>query len=425
MKVSKNIYLHYIPFLFIPNVLFAQINVGEYDFVDCNASRGLTIPFNKDKQGKLIEKKQLKLTTFYNVNEQLIYSYKIIVTENTKLQLSIKHNNVNDNYYTEIYDANQIDFCEKFKTKKLKPKYLSSENRYLINAKKADILFLQVVNTSVGNCGHQLLINDGTNDTLSFTAIHIPCERKIKPLDIAKPLAIKNNEVINKNISLSKKESNKTDLTFLKLNLVNANTLKKISFSPKITDETSGDSVDVYLQKDSSFTFISNKQKKYNIQLNVIGYTPINQTVFFNTNLEKTIALQPLKNGEKITLKNIYFYANTYALKEESNLQLEELLNFLIKNPNQKIQIIGHTNGDTYIKKNNALKAYGEAWTFDGTSKQLSLARANAIKQFLITNNIKSSRVLVKGKGGEEFIIKNPTTIEEATKNMRVEIALI
>ena len=97
----------------------------------------------------------------------------------------------------------------------------------------------------------------------------------------------------------------------------------------------------------------------------------------------------------------------------------------MIDNQSVTIEIQGHTNGDHKIFKNKAYVNLGEEWNFHGSSKHLSLKRSEAIKFFLVTNGVNSERLLAVGQGGQMPIIKDPETMEEGQKNIRVEVVIL
>ena len=64
------------------------------------------------------------------------------------------------------------------------------------------------------------------------------------------------------------------------------------------------------------------------------------------------VPLQPIKIGNKIVLKNIFFDTDKFVLKPESFIELEKLTVFLKKNTKIKIEIGGHTD-NVGTKKHN------------------------------------------------------------------------
>ncbi len=103
-------------------------------------------------------------------------------------------------------------------------------------------------------------------------------------------------------------------------------------------------------------------------------------------------------------LDNIYFETDKYDLVGQSFSTLDNVANYLNRNPSLTIQIIGHTDND------------GE----DYHNQILSDNRANAVKQYLVNKGIAASRLTHIGKGSREPIASNDTP-EGKQQNRRVE----
>ena len=115
---------------------------------------------------------------------------------------------------------------------------------------------------------------------------------------------------------------------------------------------------------------------------------------------------QNIKKGEKIKLNNIFFNVNDFNLLPESYLELNRLVNFLIKNPNLNIKIDGYTD-NTGTEQSNLI---------------LSTKRAESVKNYLIKNGISKNRISSEGHGSKMNKYPNDTPANRA-KNRRVEIS--
>lgn len=122
----------------------------------------------------------------------------------------------------------------------------------------------------------------------------------------------------------------------------------------------------------------------------------------------KDIPLQPIKKGETVILKNIFFDTDKYDLKPESTVELEKLLNLLNQNPKMKIEISGHTDnvGD------------------DKYNQTLSENRARSVYDYLISHSIAIERLSYKGYG-ETVPIDTNDTEEGRANNRRTEFKVI
>ena len=122
----------------------------------------------------------------------------------------------------------------------------------------------------------------------------------------------------------------------------------------------------------------------------------------------KDVALNPIKKGEKIILKNVFYETDSYDLKQKSLIELNKLLAFLNQNQEIKIEISGHTD-------NVGLHDY---------NMELSKNRAKSVYTFLINNKIKPERLIFKGYGELQPISSNETE-EGRADNRRTEIKIL
>ncbi len=120
------------------------------------------------------------------------------------------------------------------------------------------------------------------------------------------------------------------------------------------------------------------------------------------------IALSPVRKGESIILKNIFFDTDSYKLKETSFIELNNLAVFLKKNQNLKIEISGHTD-NTGTEKHNM---------------QLSLNRAKSVCEYLVSKGIPSERLTYKGYGSK-FPVAGNNTEAGKRQNRRTEIKIL
>lgn len=120
------------------------------------------------------------------------------------------------------------------------------------------------------------------------------------------------------------------------------------------------------------------------------------------------IYLEPLASQKEITLKNIFFETNKYDLKEKSFIELNKVVDLLIKNPTIKIEISGHTDNVGNAKDNLLL----------------SQNRAKAVYEYLISQKIAKTRLNYKGLGSKKPIADNNTE-EGKQKNRRIEIKIL
>ena len=176
----------------------------------------------------------------------------------------------------------------------------------------------------------------------------------------------------------------------------NINSLKKLNFSP-------ADSVfKIFLTPGYQFLFTVTAPhyltKSVILDLKDITNYKEHKLDFF---------LSSVDTQKVYILENIYFDFDKAELKPESFPELDKLIKFLLENPELKIEIGGHTD-------NIGTKEY---------NLQLSLARAEAVANYLIGKGIDRKRIEVLWFGDEQPIAPNDTE-ENRQKNRRVEFKL-
>lgn len=112
--------------------------------------------------------------------------------------------------------------------------------------------------------------------------------------------------------------------------------------------------------------------------------------------------------GKTIRLENIYFETEKSVLLENSNEELNKLVNLLKQMPGLKIKILGHTD-------NQGNESF---------NKKLSEERAKAVKNYLVSKGIDESRLSSLGYGSEQPIESNETK-QGREKNRRVEFLIL
>ena len=146
-----------------------------------------------------------------------------------------------------------------------------------------------------------------------------------------------------------------------------------------------------------TFTVPLPSNRQYVIEVTYDGYamTSLGFDLTYNANQTSyhlDIPMNPLNSGSANILKNIYFDLNSATLRKESNIELNNLANFLRTNPNIHIELGGHT--DTRGKAEDNLT--------------LSTERAKAVYTHLIqVERIDANRLTFVGFGESEPIISD------------------
>ncbi len=243
----------------------------------------------------------------------------------------------------------------------------------------------------------------------------------------------KQKPVIENIIKPIEKKKDTVQLVKLKCLLSDVYSGEFIKTSPVII--STDDNKPIYAQQKENgineFTLPGNKQYK----LTFTSEEYFDYSLTFNT-LSKPdssvkdpgvleIKLEPVLLNKNTLLNTIYFYPNTPVTKPESEFEMNKLKLFLKKNPNAIIEIAGHSNGNQHIRPEKIISKKDIEWLFEGTSKQLSLARANKIKAQLMSYGINESRIKINSYGGDRPVYQSTKNWDEIKKNMRVEILLI
>lgn len=128
----------------------------------------------------------------------------------------------------------------------------------------------------------------------------------------------------------------------------------------------------------------------------------------YNSPIELLVNLRPIEVGMSYRLNDIYFDFNSFELRPESEVVIEEFKAFLQENPNLKVSIEGHTDNIGNNQDNLIL----------------SEKRARAVYDHLIHLGIPSSQIQYKGYGETKPIVSNASK-EGRARNRRTEFVII
>jgi outer membrane protein OmpA-like peptidoglycan-associated protein len=120
---------------------------------------------------------------------------------------------------------------------------------------------------------------------------------------------------------------------------------------------------------------------------------------------EYTLTIEPTK---VYTLRNVHFDTGKATLRPESYAAINDLLEVMKNKKKMVIEIAGHTDdvGD------------------DDSNLRLSQARAETVKNYLISKGIQKERVSAKGYGETQPAASNDTP-EGKQENRRTEVRII
>ncbi len=185
----------------------------------------------------------------------------------------------------------------------------------------------------------------------------------------------------------------------------------------------------------------NNRSGKWYVTCQVIGFRSFKKPIDYNDpqrdrdvqlgsdqEIIFPVTLTRVKRGDYVEMDEVKFLPNSSILTPDSKRELMELLAMMNENPNYRIRLHGHTNGDD----GRDIIALGRSRDFfalntanerrAGSAKELSELRAETIKQYLLANGISDDRIAVKGEAGKQPIFDPRGT--NAGGNDRVEVEI-
>ena len=151
------------------------------------------------------------------------------------------------------------------------------------------------------------------------------------------------------------------------------------------------------------------------------SYVPTVKKTYFiikgtepNLTVTKTVCLAKLKEGDIFELKDIYYDYDKSTLRPASIVQLDKAYDFIMRNPNVKLELSSHTDSRASNEYNMSL----------------SQRRAQACVDYLVkVKGVPANRIVAKGYG-ETKLTNNcsdgvPCTEAEHQMNRRTEIRIL
>lgn len=165
---------------------------------------------------------------------------------------------------------------------------------------------------------------------------------------------------------------------------------------------------------DSDYTIIASKGGYFSksIPYTTRGKTPDPTTLIqdvTNVSLDTTVILDQLILEKSIVLENIYYDLDKAEIRNDAAVELDKLVKILADNPSIRIELSSHTDSrssDTY-------------------NQDLSQRRAQSAVDYMVSKGIAADRLVAKGYGESQLIIKDAKTEEEHQVNRRTEFKVI
>lgn len=383
--------------LFVFFILFlTELNAQTIHKINCLMP--YEISFDKSVQGNEVIRK----VEFENHDDHTFW-YKIKFSENEKFSYQIESMDDQKSFDIYFYQYDGSNFCRSFIQNNLE--LISFENNLEQKVEKGSVYYLGVYPLFPGGCGHKIKLKSGESTlVVESQRSGSSCNNEEVVIN-PDPISGKQNVVISGKV-----------LDDVSNNKINA----RISF----VDPFTGHQKQIFSTQKEGFSIDVLEDGDYKVMIQAFGYKDEITAISAHKGETYTFRLKS-SDRKNYVLNNVYFYPNTYALKDESVEELESIFSYLVNHSGTQIEVIGHTNGDKDVKASRFVKENGEEWNFSGTAKELSFRRASKIKDYLTTKGIDELKIKAEGKGGQEMIVKEPSNMTDAMKNIRVEVIIV
>ena len=288
-----------------------------------------------------------------------------------------------------------------------------------INTPDDDIYY---VSTKDGKRGYYASVRE---DGMGYTDIYmitVPEEKKKEPEPVkTEPEPVKEEPVKEEPVKEEpkKEEPKKSELQPLKYIVKVVDADSKAGLDAKVRLQGLKDNIVVGMAPQGEgvfqFNITSTQAKEYRLSVEREGYVFQNQSIRIEGSkpeaktINKTVVMRKLVVGVSSILRNIYFDFSKASFKSESYNELNKLLTMMQQNSGMNVEISGHTD------------AVGSKTL----NKILSQARANAVKNFLVSKGIDTRRVTAVGYGEERPLASNDDEDEGREYNRRVEFKVL
>jgi outer membrane protein OmpA-like peptidoglycan-associated protein len=219
----------------------------------------------------------------------------------------------------------------------------------------------------------------------------------------------------DKDLYVLERDEANAALVVFKGKITSCSDTKPVGATIIVLDNATGKPVGVYNSNSSTgkYTIILPAGKNYGISIEAPGFLFYSKNIdipFLNHYLEiqDTVCMEQIKIGKKIVLRNVFFDLDKATLRSESESELERLYEILLKNPNIKIQILGHTDSDGSDEHN----------------MKLSDARAKSVVDYMIKKGVDAGRMKFHGFGETKPVAPNDTP-ENKQLNRRTEFEIL
>ncbi|WP_255081029.1 OmpA family protein [Lacihabitans sp. CCS-44] len=159
------------------------------------------------------------------------------------------------------------------------------------------------------------------------------------------------------------------------------------------------------LESGSDFVIVG-KKASYISNIENLSTKGLNRSATLYVKLQ--LGIEEAKEGKTIVLNKIFFATAKSELNTATSQDLQKLIQFMVDNPETKLEIQGHTDNVGNLASNI----------------KLSQNRANSVVNYLNSNGIDKNRLIAVGYGPNKPIATNATP-EGKAQNRRVEMKVI
>jgi outer membrane protein OmpA-like peptidoglycan-associated protein len=363
--------------------------------------------------GKVMEITADKTSLYYFEKEHNTVWYKFTVPQTCVLTFDIIPTDISNDYDFLLFKYTDENFCRDVKDKKIKPiRSNISRNDKGINSmtglsKDSTVTF---VHSGPGRqYSEALYVNDGDIYYLVVDNVYENGSGhtiKLHYSDCSGPvISIRYTGVLNLTIE---------DLQ-TKLPLYASVDIYLSTASSEKRKEYEGDSIT------NSRIKLDNRQKYYLI-VTAPGYMNYTEEINFEkgkNTIDIIACLDKIGIGKSFKIENIFFVADQDKILYTSKPALKHLLDFMKQNSTVKIEIQGHMNwpSNNYYSKPTKKDEIN--------SQRFSEKRAQAVKDFLVKNNIEEDRITCKGYGYSKMLYPHTKRPRQEQQNRRVEIKIL
>lgn len=135
--------------------------------------------------------------------------------------------------------------------------------------------------------------------------------------------------------------------------------------------------------------------------------------------------LERVEAGDVSVMYNVSFYKDAAIMRKTSQIDLDELVRMMHKNPYYEVTVHAYCNGRnkreiTAMGPDGSYFDVAGAVALTGSAKDLTALRAEAVRSYLIDNGVDPNRVKVFSWGGSDMLVRADSP--HANINDRIEI---